>query len=152
MMFDSMKASAARVLQRTAGVLTVLCALAGASEVARAQSLARETHGVTMPPVAEDSRIPSSREPAVLVSEGEALYDAARYKEAAASFERAIQLGAARPHEAAWKVARSYAKLGNRKQALRWAEIAERLGSPSDDDAREVVRALSTREVLRRIT
>jgi tetratricopeptide (TPR) repeat protein len=64
------------------------------------------------------------------MSEGHDLYDAGRYKEAAASFERAMQLGVARPHEAARNVARSYAKLGNRKQAVRWAEIAELLEHP----------------------
>ena len=134
MMCDATKASGTRVrpdvLRRTVSVMMVLGALSGTSDVAHAQSLARGMHGVVMPPVAADSRIPSSRQPEVLVSEGRALYDAGRYKEAAASFERAMQLGVARPHEAAWHVARSYARLGNRKQALRWAEIAERLGSP----------------------
>jgi len=128
-MLTSLKTSAPRLLRRTAGVLIVLGAFAGASDVSHAQSLAGEMHGVTMPPVAEDSRIPSSMQPEVLISEGQSLYDAGRYKEAAASYERAMQLGVARPHEAAWQVARSYAKLGNRKQALRWAEIAERLES-----------------------
>jgi tetratricopeptide (TPR) repeat protein len=72
----------------------------------------------------------SSRHPDILVAEGQALYDAGRYKEAAASFERAMQLGVDRPHEAARNVARSYAKLGNRKQATRWLEIAELLEHP----------------------
>ena len=77
-----------------------------------------------------DAQIPTSRRPDILMSEGRDLYDAGRYKEAAASFERAMQLGVARPHEAARNVARSYAKLGNRKQASRWAEIAELLEHP----------------------
>ena len=141
MLFDALKPPATRVLRGTAVVLTVLCALAGASDVSHAQRLAREMHGVTMPPAPEHSQIPSSREPDVLVSEGQSLYDAGRYKEAAASYERAMQLGVARPHEAAWQVARSYAKLGNRKQAMRWAEIAERLNTSNDPADREVVRA-----------
>ena len=77
-----------------------------------------------------DGQGPTSRPPDLLMSEGRSFYDAGRYKEAAASFERAMQLGVARPHEAAWNVARSYAKLGNRKQALRWAEIATLLEHP----------------------
>lgn len=130
-MFESLTTSSARTLRTMPGALAMLCALAGVSQVSHGQSFAHEMHGVTMPPVAADSRIPSSRQPEVLISEGQSLYDAGRYKEAAASFERAMQLGVARPHEAAWEVARSYAKLGNRKQALRWAEIAERIGSPA---------------------
>jgi tetratricopeptide (TPR) repeat protein len=64
------------------------------------------------------------------MSEGHDLFAAGRYKEAAASFERAMQLGVDRPHVAARKVARSYAQLGNRKQATRWLEIAELLEHP----------------------
>ena len=127
MLFDALKPPATRVLRGTAVVLTVLCALAGASDVSHAQRLAREMHGVTMPLAPEHSQIPSSREPDVLVSEGQSLYDAGRYKEAAASFEQAMMLGVAKPHVAARKVAQSYARLGNMKQVARWMEIAELL-------------------------
>jgi tetratricopeptide (TPR) repeat protein len=82
-----------------------------------------------------DAQLPISPKPDNLLLEGHSLYDAGRYKEAAASFERAMQLGVARPHEAAREVARSYARLGNRKQALRWGAIAELLAKPRAGDA-----------------
>ena len=104
---------------RAASALALLCALTGVSG------------GVGAQVPASVSDLLTSRPPDLLVAEGRALYDAGRYKEAAASFERAMQLGVERPHEAARNVARSYAKLGNRKQASRWAEIAELLGSSS---------------------
>jgi tetratricopeptide (TPR) repeat protein len=132
---------------RAASTLALLGALAGASHNVEAQTPASVSPLVIVPmssdPDLPTSRPPdflsssrppdflsSSRPPDTLVAQGHALYDAGRYKEAAASFERAMQLGVARPHEAARNVARSYAKLGNRKQAVRWAEIAELLEHP----------------------
>jgi tetratricopeptide (TPR) repeat protein len=56
------------------------------------------------------------------------LYDSSRYRESIASFERALQLRAGRPGEHAWNIARAYAHLGNRKQALRWLSHALDLG------------------------
>jgi tetratricopeptide (TPR) repeat protein len=117
--------------------LTLGCALAFTTSVGSAQLPASTSRVTPVPSPSSDlpiSRPPdflsSSRHPDILMSEGHDLYDAGRYKEAAASFERAMQLGVARPHEAARNVARSYAKLGNRKQAVRWAEIAELLEHP----------------------
>ena len=117
--------------------LTLCCALAITTSIASAQIPASASRATPVPSPSPDiptSRRPdilsSSRHPDILMSEGHDLYDAGRYKAAAASFERAMQAGVARPHEAAWNVARSYAKLGNRKQALRWAEIATLLEHP----------------------
>jgi tetratricopeptide (TPR) repeat protein len=59
---------------------------------------------------------------------GRALYDSSRYRESIASFERALQLRAGRPDEQAWNIARAYAHLGNRKQALRWLTHALEMG------------------------
>lgn len=106
-----------RMHRRLVAMSAVVCALASVVIDASAQVTASEQHSST--------RVPTSSHPDFLMSEGQSLYDAGHYKEAAASFERAIQLGVARPHEAARSVARSYEKLGNRKQAHRWAEIAE---------------------------
>lgn len=114
---------------RAAGALALLCALAGVSGEVRAQAPA-SARPLDIVPRLGDANLLTTSPPDVLLSEGHALYDAGRYKEAAASFERAMQLGVARPHEAARNVARSYAKLGNRKQASRWAEIAELLEHP----------------------
>jgi tetratricopeptide (TPR) repeat protein len=115
-------------MRLVAGVLLAASALLGVAEAAAAQLLAREvprvivarSSGATLPDALRD----------VYVAEGRVLYDAGRYKEAAASFERALQLGVARPPEAARGVARSYEKLGNRKQAGRWADLADLLEHP----------------------
>ena len=45
-----------------------------------------------------------------------------RFRESIAAFERAMLLG--RVPDGAWQVARGYAKLGNRKQTLRWLSHA----------------------------
>lgn len=57
-----------------------------------------------------------------------AFYDARRYREAVASFERVMQLDKAGAPDAAWNVARAYARLGNKKQAIRWLGHARQLG------------------------
>jgi tetratricopeptide (TPR) repeat protein len=116
-------------MRLVAGLLVGGGALLGIGSTLGAQTLAREAPLVIIP-MSSKSELLTSPPPDILISEGNALYDAGRYKEAAASFERAMQAGVARPHEAAWSVARSYAKLGNRKQALRWAEIATLLEHP----------------------
>lgn len=114
------------VLRRASSLLAVACALSCASRRAEAQVPANARPLVIIPMLSESDLL-ASPPPHILIEEGHALYDAGRYKEAAASFERAMQAGVARPHEAAWNVARSYAKFGNRKQALRWVEIAQLL-------------------------
>ncbi len=67
---------------------------------------------------------------------GHALVAANRHREAIAAFERAMQLHAERSRECAWSIARSYAQLDNRKQALRWVERSIDLGFQD----REVIR------------
>jgi tetratricopeptide (TPR) repeat protein len=67
---------------------------------------------------------------------GRALAAAKRHREAIASFERALQGGTAPAEQLAWHIARSYAELDNRKQAVRWAERANDLGL----DVRESIR------------
>ena len=59
---------------------------------------------------------------------GQALYDARRYREAVAAFERGLTLRANGSSDDAWSIARAYAQLGNRKQALRWLTHAQQLG------------------------
>lgn len=105
----------------TMRTLALGCALALVAS-ASAQTPASSSRGTAVLELSPD--FPTSRHPDLLMSEGHALYDAGHYKEAAASFEQAMQLGVSRPHVAAKKVAQSYARLGNRKQARRWAEIA----------------------------
>ena len=62
------------------------------------------------------------------LARGHSLYAATRYREAVAAFERGLQLRVEGASTAAWNVARSYAQLGNRKQAMRWLTIARELG------------------------
>lgn len=114
--------------------LALGCALVLPSSVASAQIPAAVSRGAPVlspspdiPTSGHPDILSSSRHPDILMSEGHELFDAGRYKEAAASFERAIMVGVEKPHVAARKVAQSYAHLGNRKQAVRWQEIAELL-------------------------
>ena len=105
--------------------LALGCALVLPSSIASAQLPASDSHSA--PVLSPSPDLPTSRPPDILMSEGHELFDAGRYKEAAASFEQAMMLGVAKPHVAARKVAQSYARLGNRKQVARWMEIAELL-------------------------
>ena len=89
-----------------------------------------------------DAQPPAFSPDGLLMSEGHRFYAAGDYKAAAASFERAMQLGVERPHEAALGVARAYLQLGNRKQALRWGEIATQLASLDVGAGRDAARAL----------
>jgi tetratricopeptide (TPR) repeat protein len=59
---------------------------------------------------------------------GHELYDAARFRESIAAFERGLQLRADGASDGAWHIARAYAQLDNRKQALRWLTHARQLG------------------------
>jgi Tfp pilus assembly protein PilF len=59
---------------------------------------------------------------------GNRFYEEHRYRDAVASFERSMQLEGAASADAAWNIARSYAQLGNRKQAVRWLTHARELG------------------------
>ena len=64
---------------------------------------------------------------------GDALFNEQRHREAIAAYERALQLGAAEPGSGAWQIARAYARVGNRKQALRWLGHAVALGFDDRD-------------------
>ena len=68
---------------------------------------------------------------------GRSLYDASRYREAVAAFERGLQLRADGASAGAWNIARAYARLGNRKQALRWLTHARELGFRNERATRD---------------
>jgi len=57
------------------------------------------------------------------------LLRAERHREAAAAYQRAIQLDARLTDVGTRGVARAYARMGNDRQAIRWLEQALRLGS-----------------------
>lgn len=58
---------------------------------------------------------------------GKAFHDAGRYRDAAAAYQRVMQLDKRASADAARNVARAYAELGNTKQAARWLEHARQL-------------------------
>ena len=62
------------------------------------------------------------------IARGNELYASRRYRESIAAYERALQLRADGNADGAWNVARAYAQLDNRKQALRWLTHARQLG------------------------
>lgn len=70
----------------------------------------------------QDALLSNENAPEDWYALGHALYAANRDREAIAAFERAMQFGSAHAHDAPWRIARAYARLGNRRQALRWAE------------------------------
>jgi tetratricopeptide (TPR) repeat protein len=59
---------------------------------------------------------------------GDALSGAGRYREAVASYQRAIQLEARLTREGTTSVARAYARQGDDRQAVRWLALALRAG------------------------
>ena len=68
---------------------------------------------------------------------GHELYAASRYRESIGAFERGLQLRAHGAADGAWNVARAYAQLGNRKQALRWLTHARQLGFHNEQAIRD---------------
>ena len=68
---------------------------------------------------------------------GHKLYGESRYRESVAAFERGLQLRADGAGDGAWNVARGYARLGNRKQAMRWLTHARELGFRDQRATRE---------------
>ena len=83
---------------------------------------------------AEPARAPGDRDAEIPTTgqqwfvRGNSFYVERRYRESVAAFERALQLHVANAPEAAWNVARGYARLGNRKQTLRWLSHARDMG------------------------
>ena len=65
---------------------------------------------------------------------GRAFHDAGRYRDAAAAYQRAMQLDRNGSAEAARNVARAYVALGNQKQAQRWLEHARQLSDMNRGD------------------
>lgn len=137
-----------RMHQKLIGISAVVCALACVVSDASAQTMASKPHGPVQQPTSPrpdvllSPPLPASPHPDTLLSQGRSLYQAGRYKEAAASFERALQAGVKKPHEAAWEVARAYAMLGNDKQARRWQRIAVQLADGGGRLGGDAARAL----------
>jgi tetratricopeptide (TPR) repeat protein len=107
--------------------------------LAALRALPAQDRAVRAIPAAELTHLPSdpTERADVWSSRGRALYDSSRYRESIASFERALQLRTGRPDDQAWNIARAYAHLGNRKQALRWLSHALEMGFSSRDAIRD---------------
>jgi hypothetical protein len=76
------------------------------------------------------------RDPARWDELARALFESGRHRAAIAAYQRAIQLDGERTRDAAWKIARIYARMGNAKQAARWTELAMRAGMDGGAGAR----------------
>jgi tetratricopeptide (TPR) repeat protein len=120
-------AEAAPVSMRSTLILAVLISIPCA-DVAHAQALTEMN-------VASDTlRSDSSTH---WFAFGHELYAAHRYRESIAAFERGLQLCADGASAGAWHIARAYAQLGNRKQALRWLTHARQLGFRNEQAIRD---------------
>jgi tetratricopeptide (TPR) repeat protein len=84
-----------------------------------------------------DALLLDGRVAAHWVTMGDALARAERHREAAAAYERAMQLDAGLVREGSWNVALSYARMGDHRQTVRWLEQALRAGVPEARVRRE---------------
>ncbi len=82
---------------------------------------------------------------------GQALYSTGRYREAIGAYQRGMQIGARQMDDALWNVARSYAQIGNRAQAIRWLEqsLARGVRTRRDVSAEPVFRRFARDERFR---
>lgn len=94
------------------------------------RSIACEMQPTSVVNVAGDGTIPVTGKE--WIAYGCSLYDAGRYRESVAAFERGVQLHVDNAPSGAWNIARGYARLGNRKQTLRWLAHARELGFRDD--------------------
>lgn len=116
--------TAALPMRSIISAAVVVALVAGGPRVAGAQTRAAELwpSAMTAPPITSST---AAEEWSSLAHEQ---YAASRYRESIASFERALQLRVGRPETAALHIARAYARLGNRKQAMRWLSHSVDLG------------------------
>jgi tetratricopeptide (TPR) repeat protein len=110
---------------------TVTCATdsARAAAVQRARSATRDGDWNDAAERWRDALLIDGRSGADWFALGDVLVQAERHREAAAAYERAMQLDARLREQATRGVARAYARLGDDRQAVRWLEQALRLGA-----------------------
>jgi hypothetical protein len=102
---------------------TVIVAALSASLMAPRAGWAQQTPArMSAIEVLQDALFVNANAPGDWYALGRALYAENRDRESIAAFERAMQFGSARAHDAPWCIALAYARLGNRRQAFRWAE------------------------------
>ena len=81
----------------------------------------------------QDALILDGRRGADWLALGDVLVRADRYREAAAAYQRAIQVDARLTEAGTRGVARAYARMGDDRQAVRWLELALRAGVSPDE-------------------
>lgn len=109
--------------------------------IARARSATRDGDWNEAADLWRDALLIDDRIGVHWVMLGDVLSNAQRYREAIAAYQRAIQRDARLTRTGTRRVARSFARMGNDRQAVRWLEQTLRLGvSPAelwDDEAFE---------------
>lgn len=99
-----------------------------AATVRRARSAARDGAWNDAADLWRDALLLDERNGAEWLALGDVLLKADRHREAAAAYQRAIQLDASFTARGARSVARAYAQMGDDRQAIRWLEQALRFG------------------------
>ena len=90
----------------------------------------------------QDALILDGRRGADWLALGDVLVRADRYREAAAAYQRAIQVDARLTEAGTRGVARAYARMGDDRQAVRWLEQALRLGARPAEHQRARLRRI----------
>ena len=80
-----------------------------------------------------DALLLDARNGADWLALGDVLLHAERHREAAAAYQRALQVDARLTERGTRSVARAYARMGDDRQAVRWLEQALRLGARPDE-------------------
>jgi tetratricopeptide (TPR) repeat protein len=96
--------------------------------VARARNAARDGAWNEAAELWRDALLIDDRRGAHWLAMGDVLVSAERYREAAAAYERAIQVDARLTQRATRGVARAYARAGDDRQAVRWLEQSIAMG------------------------
>ena len=100
-----------------------------AATVRRARHAARDGAWNDAADLWRDALLLDERNGAEWLAFGDVLLNAERHREAAAAYQRAIQVDARLSERGTRNVARAYARMGNDRQAVRWLEQALRLGA-----------------------
>lgn len=100
-----------------------------AATVRRARHAARDGAWNDAADLWRDALLLDERNGAEWLALGDVLLNAERHREAAAAYQRAIQLDARLTERGTRSVARAYARMGDDRQAVRWLEQALRLGA-----------------------
>ena len=131
---------AVALAKTTAFPMNALLVVVALSASMMAPRVGRAQEATTRPGAIEalqDALLINANAPEDWYALGRALYAENRDRESIAAFERAMQFGTVHAHDAPWRIARAYARIGNRRQALRWAEHSIASGASSKHQMQE---------------